>query len=218
LRLFFDIAPPIPYGDIVLQLLREGADASLRTECTYVKSFRTARALFTARQIAMQKGLTGCVAAFDTYRCDVEAGRFLRGVGAAAAATDASSSGGAEVSAGRVPDEIVAAAWQGDDAAVLAWLDGGGSVDATFTRDGVSRNTLLMVAARAAAALALGMVPPSEGCCHKRLVVTLLQRRASVNLQNSNGVTALMYAAGHDPADLLRRHTWPWPSSSVAHV
>ena len=53
-------------------------------------------------------------------------------------ATDASSSGGAEGAAGSVPDEIVAAAWQSDDAAVLAWLDGGGRVDATFTRDGLT--------------------------------------------------------------------------------
>ena len=135
-------------GDPVLQLLREGADASLRTECIYVTSQRTARALFTARQIAMRKGLTECVAAFDTYRCDGGAGRFLPGVGAATVATDASSSGGAEGAAGSVPDEIVAAAWQSDDAAGLAWLDGGGRVDATFTRDGVSGNTLLMVAAR----------------------------------------------------------------------
>ena len=34
----------------------------------------------------------------------------------------------AEGAAGSVPDEIVAAAWQSDDAAVLAWLDGGGRV------------------------------------------------------------------------------------------
>jgi len=78
-----------------------------------------------------------------------------------------------------VPDEIVAAAGRGDEAAVLAWLDVafGGWVDATFT---VHRVTMLTVAA-------------TEG--HERLVHALLQRGADVNHQTSSGSTALMVAA-----------------------
>ena len=39
------------------------------------------------------------------------------------------SSGGVSVS-----DEVVTAIEQGDEAAVLAWIDGGGRADATFER------------------------------------------------------------------------------------
>ena len=55
------------------------------------------------------------------------------GKGAAAAPTAASSSGGAESGTGEdaVPEEVVEAAKQ-DDEAVLVWLDGGGRVNETF--------------------------------------------------------------------------------------
>ena len=46
-----------------------------------------------------------------------------------------------------VSDQVVAAAEQGDEAEVLAWLDGGGRTDATYERGEVSGITLLMGAA-----------------------------------------------------------------------
>jgi len=84
-----------------------------------------------------------------------------------------------------VPREIFAAARRGDDKLVLAWLDGGGHVDATFDMKGVSGITLLMVAA---------------GLGHRRLVELLPARGSDANLQNSDGGTALMGAAkkGHE--------------------
>jgi ankyrin repeat protein len=65
---------------------------------------------------------------------------------------------------------------------VAAWLDGGGGVDARCAK--YRSTTLLMAAA-------------SRG--HEATVRMLLQRGASVNLQNSDGLTALMDAAfqGH---------------------
>jgi len=70
------------------------------------------------------------------------------------------------------------AAREGDAHAVAAWLDEGGGVDARCAeRYGV---TLLMAAAVGG---------------HEAMVRMLLQRGASVNLQDSLGRTALMHAA-----------------------
>ena len=78
-------------------------------------------------------------------------------------------------------DEFVAAI-EGDAHAVAAWLDEGGDVNASC--DEYDERTLLRAAA--------------EGG-HEAVVRLLLQRGASVNLQNSLDVTALMGAAmsGH---------------------
>ena len=84
-----------------------------------------------------------------------------------------------------VSDAVVTAAERGEEEAVLAWLEGGGRVDATYERGGVSGMTLLMVA----------MICSCEG-----LATALLQRGADISLQNSNGITPLMGAAsnGHE--------------------
>ena len=74
------------------------------------------------------------------------------------------------------------AAGRGDEAALLAWIDGGGRVnDATCVVDDVSGVTVLMLAAE-------------EG--HERVVKLLIRRGAEFNLQDSIGGTALMLAAG----------------------
>ena len=88
------------------------------------------------------------------------------------AAAEPASSGGVAVS-----DAVVAAAERGEEEAVLAWLDGGGRVDATYERGEVSGLTLLMGAA-------------CNG--HERVVELLLQHGAEINLQDSDGGTALM--------------------------
>ena len=73
---------------------------------------------------------------------------------------------------------------------MLAWLEGGGPVDATCERGQASGITLLMAAA-------------SRG--HERVVELLLQRGAEINLQSGVGWTALMCAAGEGhPAVVLR--------------
>ena len=96
---------------------------------------------------------------------------------------------------GAIPDEVVEAAVQGDDA-VLVWLDGGGRVDATFTHMSVSGNAVLILSRR--------RLRP-----HERLAAQLLQRGASVDLQNNENGTALILAArnGHKQvAELLLQH------------
>ena len=77
---------------------------------------------------------------------------------------------------------ILDAAITGNEHAVAAWLDKGGSVDAGCADHG---GTTVLIAAA------------NEG--DEAMVRMLLQRGASVNLQNSIGVTALMGAAfnGH---------------------
>ena len=72
----------------------------------------------------------------------------------------------------------LAAAQEGNAHAVVAWLDEGGGVDARCAEHDDA--TLLMAAAIGGQEVTVGM---------------LLQRGASVNLQSSYGVTALMGAA-----------------------
>ena len=83
-----------------------------------------------------------------------------------------------------IPTRMVGAAKRGDEAAVVAWLDGGGRVDATFkdTRQdvAVSGLTLLMAA--------------TDGG-HEQLVDTLLRRGADPNQQESEEWTVLMIAS-----------------------
>ena len=81
-----------------------------------------------------------------------------------------------------VMEKAIVAAVNGDAQAVAAWLDEGGGVDAGCAeRDG---GTLLMAAAFGG---------------QEAMVRMLLQRGASVNLQDSVGATVLMIAAakGH---------------------
>ena len=86
----------------------------------------------------------------------------------------------AEVEA--LPKRVLVAAGKGESRAVAAWLDEGGGVDARIAE--FNDATLLMAAA-------------NRG--HEAMVRMLLQRGASVNLQDSLGLTALMHAAidGH---------------------
>ena len=72
------------------------------------------------------------------------------------------------------------AAYQGDTQAVAAWLHEGGGVDAACAERG--GGTLLVAAAAGG---------------QEAMVRMLLQRGASVNLQDTNGGTALMDAAGN---------------------
>ena len=79
-------------------------------------------------------------------------------------------------------EKAITATVNGNTQAVASWLDEGGCVDARWAEfDGA---TLLITAAH-------------EG--QEEVVRMLLQRGASVNLQNSDGFTALMLAAfyGH---------------------
>ena len=106
---------------------------------------------------------------------------------AAAGASDAASSS----LLGSLPAEAAKAAAEGDEAALLAWLDNDGRVNAT---DGANGITALMLSAR-------------HG--QERVVELLLHRGAQIDLQDSSGNTALMLAAtsGHERAVklLLRR-------------
>ena len=88
--------------------------------------------------------------------------------------------------------QVMVAAGTGDEAAVAAWLDGGGRVDATFDAPGGSARGLTML-----------MVASTQG--QERLVETLLRRGAAVDLQNSAGWSALMLAARNGHAAIVRR-------------
>ena len=81
-----------------------------------------------------------------------------------------------------LPNRVLVAAGKGESRAVAAWLDEGGGVDSRCTELGDT--TLLMAAANGG---------------QEAMVRMLLQRGASVNLQDSLGGTALMNAAinGH---------------------
>ena len=80
-------------------------------------------------------------------------------------------------------ERCLAAAGRGDTNAVAAWLEEGGGVDAHCAVPELEGMTLLMGAAA------------SGG--QEAMVWMLLQRGASVNLQDSLGATALMHAAAH---------------------
>ena len=96
-----------------------------------------------------------------------------------------------------IPTRIVGAAKRGDEAAVVAWLDGGGQVDATFkdTRQNVAVSglTLLMAA--------------TDGG-HEQLVDTLLRRGADPNQQESEGWTVLMIASAKGRMRLVQTLLW----------
>ena len=81
---------------------------------------------------------------------------------------------------GRLPQAVGDAAEHGDEAALLAWLDSGGQVNATHRVGDVHGITALMHAAH-------------QG--HERVVDLLLQHGAEINLQDGNGTTALIAAA-----------------------
>ena len=87
------------------------------------------------------------------------------------------------------PSKLVTfvAAQEGEAHAVAAWLDEGGGVDARCAE--YFDMTLLMGAARGG---------------QEAMVRMLLQRGASVNLQDSLGFTALMHAAARDHATIVQ--------------
>ena len=85
---------------------------------------------------------------------------------------------------GSLPEEAGQAAARGNEAALLAWLESGGQVNATRGVRDVSGVSVLMTAA---------------GHGHERLVELLLRHGAAINMQDSDGDTALMDAAyGHE--------------------
>ena len=97
------------------------------------------------------------------------------------------SGGGADQTPTRklLPDTIRQAGVHGDVAAVQAWLDGKGNVDA---RESTAQGTLLMVAG---------------ACGRVQLVELLLGRGASIDLQDEGGCTALMCAAGNGNPSII---------------
>eukprot|EP00964_Phaeocystis_antarctica_P025301 scaffold14209_cov66-Phaeocystis_antarctica.AAC.1 len=86
----------------------------------------------------------------------------------------------APMTATAVGEAMLLAAYEGGAQAVAAWLDEGGGVDSRCTEH--QDRTLLMLAAAGG---------------QEAMVRMLLQRGASVNLQDTNGGTALMDAAGN---------------------
>ena len=87
---------------------------------------------------------------------------------------------------------LAIAAMKGREATVLAWLEGGGSVNATFTyEDGdVEAMTMLHFACE--------NDQPS-------IVSLLIKRGANANAQNSDGISPLMTSAFHGYASLVSR-------------
>ena len=102
---------------------------------------------------------------------------------------------GARIKAAELPADVLEAVCDGDTAAAELWLRRGGHVDGRGPEEeGWFRITLLMIAARGG---------------HETTARLLLQHRASVDLQDSKGGTALMYSSfyGHEAiARLLLQH------------
>ena len=102
---------------------------------------------------------------------------------------------GSPTKAAELPADVLEAVCDGDTAAAELWLRRGGHVDGRGPEEeGWFRITLLMIAARGG---------------HETTARLLLQHRASVDLQDSKGGTALMYSSfyGHEAiARLLLQH------------
>ena len=84
-----------------------------------------------------------------------------------------------------LPAEIIHDAFDGKKARIVAWIDGGGNIDAKFDGElsGIYAGaTLLML---------------TSAYNHVPLVEVLLERQASVDLQANNGYTALIAAASN---------------------
>lgn len=99
---------------------------------------------------------------------------------------------GAATSQASFGDPIAVAAASGDEAAVGAWLDSGGQVDALFENPGggVPLVSVLFLAS-------------VNG--HLRIVDLVLKRGAGVDVPNSAGGTALMWSAFHGKPAVVRR-------------
>ena len=93
-------------------------------------------------------------------------------------------------SKGPPPQKVVSGAEKGKMGAVLAWLDGGGWIDATHEGGDVGGVTLLMLSA-------------NNG--RERVVDLLLRYGAEVGLQDGDGWTALDYAALNGRPIVVRR-------------
>ena len=101
-----------------------------------------------------------------------------------------------------LPPHAVLACWRGDAAAIEAWLDAGGVVDARIPFVGHMHArgvTMLMIASGPVGSERLGGSGSREEWdgIRKTFVEMLLRRGASVDLQDSTGTSALMMAARH---------------------
>ena len=134
---------------VVRRLLRAGADTAARTPDGR-----------TALQWAKEKGHAECERAFEAAAREAAA---ASGAGAGGTSSGGASSAGSRgaktlspaVAAERassggvaVPDEVVAAVGRGDEEAVLAWLEVGGRVNATYEIGAVSGLTMFVTSRR----------------------------------------------------------------------
>lgn len=160
------LATDYNHPTVVARLLRAGASLKLRNEQGE-----------TALQIAKRMGSDECI---DVIR------RHLTELAASRREVAASEPGAGEASAAAAAtsfslSEIVVSAGQDEESAILAWIDGGGGqVNVTFEVGGTSgRSTLLTQA----------VLKEQE-----KLVESLLQRGADINVRDGIGRTALMLA------------------------
>lgn len=176
---------------IVHQLVSVGAQLGLRN-CLGQSALQLAerhRHVDCVR--AFREGLHALAASRQALAASSEAERVLGGTitngklalspaGASCAAV--SRLGKAAASPSRLPLHMIAATGRGDVAAIAAWLDGGGEVEAERqSSDGEVRGLTMLMDASA------------QG--HVYLIDLLLRHHASVNRQDSNGVSALMFAS-----------------------
>ena len=89
---------------------------------------------------------------------------------------------------------VFASIADGDKAAMAVWFDNGGHVDATIETP---------LNGKVVTDLTMLMLASAQG--HASLVEQLLTHGASVDLQDSDGLTALAYAAFAGEAALVRR-------------
>jgi ankyrin repeat protein len=138
----------------------------------------------TALDLARNQGHNECEAALKERREELDSERYSE---------EAASEARGEVQdPAKVPQRVIEAVTGANKAAVVAWLNGGGKVDGLWADPDGSRwdETMLMVA---------------SGYGHAELVDLLLERKASVDRQDSEGDTALMVAVNDGNPTVVRR-------------
>ena len=175
------------YTAIVRRLLRAGAQISLRD-----------RRGKTAQKWAEQQGRHECVLAIREHVEATVAAQIKKAAAEASApreveeapraAADSADEGSARERG--FPEALNRALCNGDVAGVVAWLDGGGQVDHRTASPERYDITMLMC---------------TSGNGNLPFVELLLERGASVDLQDSYGGTALMYAAFNGHPDVVCR-------------
>ena len=176
---------------IVRQLLRAGASLGFRDVDGD-----------TALAVAQRFGHAECVRAIEEHvKAVAREPREAASGGESAKGGEEPAAAPSDESGASLPERVAKASIKGDVATVASWLDGGGDVNATIDVPGGSFQgyTMLMLASTAG---------------KEAVVELLLARGAKLDLQTSDGFTALMNAAYTGKHTICLLYTSPSPRDS----